>query len=868
MLVLPFDHDLSCPNCGYNLRGLWGDPLRCPECGHVYAREYLLREFGLPARRFKDLRQALDALTTGLLAFCGLLAPWICGVVLLRNAVVLSVAVHLAVVGVLLVVVTTILGPVRQIRRMSGGPEWVRPLVLYQLVTIGRAAVIGGAGLVQIGVAVFLSTVVHWPAELVIAGILATVVSTVAIFIMVQPVARLRCRQEDYFKQLIRLTGAGSVPPDDGNLLPAVRTDSLTAMKHDSLQRLLSQHFAAAIAQVSGGSVDQTDPQVRPAGDPKFGDYQCNVAMSLARPLKAKPREIAERIKAAVEPRLADVAEPLEIAGPGFINIRLKDAFLAKYLADVPPPPSEISNLKSQILRPEADADRVGLAPVERPERVVIDYSQPNIAKQMHVGHLRTTIIGDVLVRVLAFEGHEVIRQNHIGDWGTQFGMLIRWYRENPLPTPQTHSDVLDAIETDYKAANERFGRDEQFAAEARRAVAELQGGDPAALRVWEQIRDISLAAVQEIYDRLGVLLTPEDVVGESFYNTWLADVVAEMRRRLPPGGDGGVLPGVRAEVRDDAGAVCVFMYDDKGAPLFTTKDGSALPMIIQKSDGGYNYDTTDLAAIRYRVDTLKARRILYVVDAGQTPHFQMLFAAAGAAGFIPPDVQVMHVKFGMMLGAGGTRIKTREGGTIRLRELLDEAEQRAYGLVESREGTKEGEELETARFSEDEKRLIARRIGIASVKYADLRNDRTSNYVFDWDKMISFQGNTAPYMLYAYGRIRSIYRKAAERFGSPDVYGPGVHLTLAHPAERTLALCLARLREAIDNVAADLTPHTLCTYLYDLAAEFMRFYELCPVLQAPDEAARLSRMRLCDLTARTLKLGLGLLGIDVLERM
>ncbi|MCK4342814.1 MAG: arginine--tRNA ligase, partial [Phycisphaerae bacterium] len=523
--------------------------------------------------------------------------------------------------------------------------------------------------------------------------------------------------------------------------------------------------------------------------------------------------------------------------------------------------------------RSHAASDRVGLQPVEQPRRIVIDYSQPNIAKQMHVGHLRSTVIGDVFARVLAFEGHEVIRQNHIGDWGTQFGLLIRWYRENPLPTPETHADVVDAIAADYKAANERFQTDEQFASEARLAVGQLQSGEPEARRLWEQMCAVSWQAFTEIYEKLDVLLQPADVCGESFYNDRLAPRVAELREKLPPREADERSTGSWAEVRDDRGAVCVFMYDEKGEPRFKNPDGEMLPMIIQKSDGAYLYATTDLAAIHYRIHELGAKRVIYVTDARQKLHFEMFFAAARAAGWIGDDVTVEHVTFGSVLGTNRKPLKTRAGTPVKLRDLLDEAEKRAFALLEERGRGAErpgdhGEEGAEEAFTLEEKREIARRVGIAAVKYADLRNDRNSDYVFSWDKMLAFQGNTAPYMMYAYARIRSIYRKAAERFGSPDVYAAGVTIALADPTERAVALRLARLREAIDQVAAELTPHTLCTYLYDLATEFMRFYESCPVLKAPDEAARLSRMRLCDLTARTLKLGLGLLGIEVIERM
>ncbi|MFH1747460.1 MAG: arginine--tRNA ligase [Planctomycetota bacterium] len=696
-------------------------------------------------------------------------------------------------------------------------------------------------------------------------------------------------------------------------------------MKHDSLINILKASFAQAIGSVADKPADEVETMLRPAGDAKFGDYQCNVAMSLAKSLKAKPREIAERIVAAVEPSLEGIAEPLEIAGPGFINIRLRSDFLARYLGEVPPPVAADAPVGRPQSEPEAlatgpipsepeaqarvgtaraeargsgehaptapaeargsdvvIADRVGLPPMDEPDCVVIDYSQPNIAKQMHVGHLRSTVIGDVFARVLAFEGHKVIRQNHIGDWGTQFGVLIRYYREHTLPTSETHDDVLGAIAADYKTANERYNSDEQFAAEARVAVTELQSGQPQARRMWEQMCEVSWQAFTEIYGRMGALLTPEDVCGESFYNDRLQPLVDELREQLAPGKHrqdagatnvaAGVSPAGWAEVREDQGAVCVFLYDEKGESQFKNPDGDILPVIIQKSDGAFLYATTDLAAIRYRIDDLHATRVIYVTDARQKLHFEMFFAIARAAGWITDAVRVEHVTFGTVMGKNRKPLKTREGTPITLRELLDEAERRAYELLEQRdqgsEGASDHGDGEDLTAGEDDNREIARRVGIAAVKYADLRNDRQSDYVFSWDKMISFQGNTAPYMMYAYARIRSIYRKAAERFGSPDVYAVQVKLAVSEPSERALALRLARMRETIDAVAADLEPHTLCTYLYELAGDFMRFYESCPVLQAPDEPTRLSRMRLCDVTARTLKLGLWLLGIETIERM
>jgi arginyl-tRNA synthetase len=649
-------------------------------------------------------------------------------------------------------------------------------------------------------------------------------------------------------------------------------------MKHDSLINILRERFAAAVAQVAGTAPGEIDPVIRPAGDPKFGDYQCNVAMSLAKTLKSRPRDIAQRIVEAVD--LAGVAEPPEIAGPGFINVRLADQFLAGYLGEVPaPPPSEpeapARGKEATGYKPVPQVtDRLGMPPVERPRKVVIDYSSPNIAKQMHVGHLRSTIIGDVFARVLMFEGHEVIRQNHVGDWGTQFGMLIQYYEDHPLPTPETHADVLAAAAEDYRAAQQRFNSDPAFAEAARAAVGRLQGGDPEARRKWEQLCATSRRAFLEIYLRLNVLLNDDDVCGESFYNDRLGPVVAELRDRPPKRDKSKPTEAPYAELREDAGAQCLFLYDEHHKPQFTKPDGEELPMIIQKSDGAFLYATTDLAAIRYRVEELGADRLIYVTDARQKLHFETLFAAARAIGWAGSDALLEHATFGTVLGDDRKPLKAREGQSVALRDLLDEAERRARELLDTRsdEATErrsdKGEEVTAASFSEDEKREIARRVGIASVKYADLRNDRVSDYVFDWDKMLAMQGNTAPYMMYAYARIRSIYRKAAERFGEPDVYAAGVVLALEDPAERALALKLGRLRETIDSVAADLAPHVLCTYLYELASEFMRFYESCPVLKAPDEASRLSRMRLCDLTARALKLGLGLLGIETIERM
>jgi len=619
-------------------------------------------------------------------------------------------------------------------------------------------------------------------------------------------------------------------------------------MINASLIEILRARFAAAIHAVSGDQAADADPQVRAAGDARHGDYQCNAAMALAGRLKAKPRDIAQRIVDAVD--LSEIAQPPEIAGPGFINIRLLDSFLAATLQRIPPPTGD-------------DDDRLGLPPVENPQRIVVDYSSPNIAKQMHVGHLRSTIIGDVFARVLSFEGHNLVRQNHVGDWGTQFGMLIRYYREHQLPDAGS-TDVLQAIEDDYRAAQSRFKSDPAFASEARQAVGELQSGDPDARRMWLAICGLSRHAFSEMYRRLGVLLTDDDICGESFYNDRLEPVVREVREKLQPR-DNTSPAAPRVEARDDDGALCLFFYDKKGKPRYVSKTGDELPMIVRKSDGAFLYATTDLAAIRYRIEELSARRLIYVTDARQKLHFQMFFEAAAAIGWACDEVELEHVTFGSVLGADHRPLKTRDGQNIKLSELLDEAETRAYQLVRDRQ-----DETPAAaeRFSDADMREIAAHVGIASVKYADLRNDRTSDYVFSWDKMLAMQGNTAPYMMYAYARLRSISRKAGTNADASKLYADAVSISLNEPAERALALRLAQVRETIDKVAADLAPHVLCTYLYELASDLMRFYEACPVLNAPDPATRLSRLRLCDLTARTLRLSLSLLGISVVERM
>ncbi|MCH7871145.1 MAG: arginine--tRNA ligase, partial [Planctomycetes bacterium] len=470
----------------------------------------------------------------------------------------------------------------------------------------------------------------------------------------------------------------------------------------------------------------------------------------------------------------------------------------------------------------------------------------------------------DVIARVLGFEGHDVIRQNHVGDWGTQFGMLIVFYGDRPVPSSATHDDPLAVMADDYRAAQERFKSDEAFANEARAAVGRLQSGDEQARGVWRKICEESRKSFTDIYGRLNVLLEDADVCGESFYNERLSPVIEALSEKLPPGPGSGSA----AELREHDGALCVYCYDEKGAPRFKKADGQELPMIVRKSDGAFLYATTDMAAIRYRIEELGARRIIYVTDARQKLHFEMFFAAARAMGWLAGDVLLKHVTFGSVLGENRRPLKTREGANISLSDLLDEAVKRAYQVFDRRNDGDDKPESKRPELPEAEKREIARRVGIAAVKYADLSHDRNKDYVFDWNRMLAMQGNTAPYMMYAYARIRSIYRKAAEQFGAPDVYAADVAINLDEDAERALALRLARFREMIDGVASDLAAHTLCGYLFETASDFMRFYEACPVLKAADEATRLRRMRLCDLTARTLRLGLALLGIEVIERM
>ena len=581
-------------------------------------------------------------------------------------------------------------------------------------------------------------------------------------------------------------------------------------IRHE-LEIRISKALAAA------GAEEGAPALVGPAAKAAFGDYQANGVMPAAKKLKCQPRDLAEKVVAAAE--LDDLAEKVEIAGPGFINITLRSTWLADQLAE------ELSR--------SAQAGQGRSAPTaDQPQTVVIDYSSPNLAKEMHVGHLRSTVIGDAIARVLAFLGHDVRRQNHVGDWGTQFGMLLARMDELTETGESKEAELAD-LEEFYRAAKQRFDSDEAFADKARALVVKLQGGDERILVILKQFRDISLAHCQQVYHALGVMLTPVDVCGESFYNDDLPKVVEELDAK-------GLLT-------ESQGAQCVFLDE------FTNKDGEVLPMIVRKSDGGYLYHTTDLAAIRHRIGELKGDRLLYVVGTEQKLHFQQLFAVARKAGFAPAGVALEHVSFGMMLGGDRRPFKTREGGTIKLMDLLTEAVDKAYELVSEK----------SPGLPEDARREIARVVGIGAVKYADLSQNRTSDYVFSWGKMLSLEGNTAPYMQYAYARIRSIFRKGEVKADELR----GAEFTIAEPAERALAVKLLQLAETLQAVAGECLPNLLCGYLYELAGALMSFYESCPVLKA-DRALRASRLALCDLTARTIRCGLDLLGIETVEQM
>lgn len=682
-----------------------------------------------------------------------------------------------------------------------------------------------------------------------------------------------------------------------------------------SIQAQLNHRFEQGFQAAFGPEVAIPQPLIVPASNPKFGDYQCNAALPLAKPLKQKPRDIAQTLLDHVE--LGDICAEPELAGPGFINLRLKPDYLAAQLA-----------LK------QGDR-RLGVAQTKQPQRVIVDFSSPNIAKEMHVGHLRSTIIGDCLARILEFRGHDVVRLNHVGDWGTQFGMLITYLKE-AYPEALTTADALDLgdLVALYKQAKQRFDQDEIFQQTSREAVVALQAGEEQSRKAWQLLCDQSRREFQVIYDLLDIEVTER---GESFYNPLLPDVLKTLTAA-------GIL-------QEDQGAQCVFLEG------FSNKDGQPLPLIVQKSDGGFNYATTDLAALHYRIHQDEGDRILYVTDAGQANHFTQVFQVARRAGILTDAVEVVHVPFGLVQGEDGKKLKTRSGETVRLRDLLDEAVRRTREDLEQRlaaEGRRETEAF---------KQEVAQTIGLSAVKYADLSQNRTSNYIFSYDKMLSLQGNTSPYLLYAYVRIQGIQRKAAggalavipedlppvsgirwralavtalltvvafvcmdasirihhelhtipllaeimrlvglgyglwfaSRYllfqpGRRDLRGmvagwwaqcfepvtasgailpspSNATIHLETEPELVLAKHLLQLEDVLAEVEQELFPNRLCQYLFELSQKFNQFFEQCPVLKAP-EPVRSSRLALCQLTADTLKLGLSLLGIQVLDRI
>ncbi len=569
---------------------------------------------------------------------------------------------------------------------------------------------------------------------------------------------------------------------------------------HQTVAREAEAAFQAAGI---GGSVIV----LQPAKNADFGDFQINGVMGAAKQAKQNPRELAQKVADALAGNA--VIESAEVAGPGFINLRLAADFLAK-------------NLQAAL-----NDSRFGVAEAADKKTVVIDYSSPNLAKEMHVGHLRSSIIGDSIARILGFLGHKVIPQNHVGDWGTQFGMLVAYM----VAQQQDNAEFkLADLEQFYREAKVRFDEDAAFADTAREYVVKLQGGDEAVLALWKQFVEISLSHAQNVYDNLGLLLTPDDVAGESKYNDDLQVVVDDL--------------SAKGLAVDDDGAKVVFLDE------FKNKEGEPAAYIVQKSGGGFLYSTTDLACIRDYVGRLQGDRLLYVVDHRQGLHFAQLFATSRKAGYLPENVEAEFIGFGTMMGKDGKPFKTRSGDTVKLVDLLDEAVERATALVQSK----------NSELSAEEAANIGKTVGIGAVKYADLSKNRTSDYVFDWDSMLSFEGNTAPYLQYAYTRVQSVFRKAGE-------WDENAQPVLTEPLEKQLAVELLKFEDVLQSAADTAYPHYLAAYLYQVATLFSRFYEACPILKA-EGAARNSRLQLAKLTGDTLKQGLELLGIETLEVM
>jgi arginyl-tRNA synthetase len=571
----------------------------------------------------------------------------------------------------------------------------------------------------------------------------------------------------------------------------------------------LHQQVAAEVEKAFSATGLAEHPIVlQPAKNRDFGDYQINGVMGAAKKNRQNPRELAQKVAEALQEN--HLIATAEVAGPGFINLRLRPEKLVQYIESA------------------LQDDHLGITRSSEPQTIVIDYSSPNLAKEMHVGHLRSSIIGDSLNRVLSFLGHKVIAQNHVGDWGTQFGMLVAYLTE------QQQNGCADLeladLEQFYRNAKVRFDEDENFANTAREYVVKLQSGDSSVLTLWQQFVQTSLQHAQAVYQKLGLKLLPSDVTGESFYNDQLQPTVNELLAK-----------GIAV---DSDGTKVVFLEE------FKNQDNEPAPFIIQKKDGGFLYASTDLACLRYRINTLHANRLLYVVDARQSLHFNELFTVARKAGWLPENVHAEHVPFGTMMGKDGKPFKTRSGDTVKLMDLLNEAVTRASALVASK-----NPDLSPAEIAH-----IGQVVGIGAVKYADLSKNRTSDYIFDWDSMLSFEGNTAPYLQYAYTRIQSVFRKAG-------TWDKNTSINLNEPLEQQLAVELLRFEDVLDSVADSTYPHYLAAYLYQIATLFSRFYEACPILKA-DDATRNSRLQLTSLTGKTLQQGLILLGIDTLETM
>ncbi|HDR2793364.1 MULTISPECIES: arginine--tRNA ligase [Enterobacter] len=576
-----------------------------------------------------------------------------------------------------------------------------------------------------------------------------------------------------------------------------------------NIQALLSEKVSQAL--IAAGAPADCEPQVRQSAKVQFGDYQANGVMAVAKKLGMPPRQLAEQVLTHLD--LTGIASKTEIAGPGFINIFLDPTFLA-------------GNVDAAL-----KSDRLGVTQPEA-QTIVVDYSAPNVAKEMHVGHLRSTIIGDASVRTLEFLGHNVIRANHVGDWGTQFGMLIAYLEKQQQEN--AGEMALSDLEGFYREAKKHYDEDEVFAERARSYVVKLQGGDAYFLDMWRKLVDITMSQNQLTYNRLNVTLTRNDVMGESLYNPMLPGIVADLKAK-----------GLAVE---SEGATVVFLDEYKN------KEGEPMGVIIQKKDGGYLYTTTDIACAKYRYETLHADRVLYYIDSRQHQHLMQAWTIVRKAGYVPDSVPLEHHMFGMMLGKDGKPFKTRAGGTVKLADLLDEALERARRLVAEKNPDMPADELEK----------LANAVGIGAVKYADLSKNRTTDYVFDWDNMLAFEGNTAPYMQYAYTRVLSVFRKA----NIDESVLANAAVQISEDREAQLAARLLQFEETLSVVARDGTPHVMCAYLYDLAGLFSGFYEHCPILSAESEEVRNSRLKLAQLTAKTLKLGLDTLGIETVERM